>query len=249
MRNLSLFLALASGLSAASGPLFAADPVQLKRIEAAPDLVEFELTGPVLYKIFVVKEPSRIIVELLNTKLKAKDKPIEGQGLFLRRVTPSQASKKPDWVTRVVLELDAPARYQVAWEGGKMSLRLDEVPPPEPVKEPEPAPAPEPVAPPQETAAPEPAPEPPPPPPPPAPVERKKTQFWAQIGSFSEKGRADKLVSELKAAGHPVSVAVGKSGKTVFHVVRVGPFSRRAEAQAAVKQLSAQGYAALLIKK
>ena len=248
MRNLTLFLILSSSLATAAGPLLAADPVQLKRIDTAPDLVEFELTGPVLYKIFVVKEPSQIVVELLNAKLKAKNKAIEGQGLFLRRITPSQASKKPDWVTRVVLELDAPARYQIAWENGKMSLRLDEVPPPEPVREPEPEPAPEPprpVPPPEEAAAPEPAPE----PPPPASVERKKAQYWAQIGSFSEKGRADKLAAELKAGGHSVSIAVGKSSKTVFHVVRVGPFQRRAEAQAAVKQLTAQGHSALLIKK
>ncbi|MEK7744742.1 MAG: AMIN domain-containing protein, partial [Elusimicrobiota bacterium] len=121
MKNLTLFFALAT----AAGPLSAADPVQLKRIDTAPDMVEFDLTGPVLYKIFVVKEPSQIVVELLNTKLKAKNKAIEGQGLFLRRITPSQASKKPDWVTRVVLELDAPARYQIAWDNGKMALRLD----------------------------------------------------------------------------------------------------------------------------
>ncbi|MEK7746444.1 MAG: SPOR domain-containing protein [Elusimicrobiota bacterium] len=244
MKNLTLFFALAT----AAGPLSAADPVQLKRIDTAPDMVEFDLTGPVLYKIFVVKEPSQIVVELLNTKLKAKNKAIEGQGLFLRRITPSQASKKPDWVTRVVLELDAPARYQIVWENGKMALRLDEVPPPEPVREPEPAPEPpQTPPPPEEAAAPEPEPE--PPPPPPAPVERKKTQYWAQIGSFSEKERADKLAAELKAGGHPVSIAVGKSSKTVFHVVRVGPFQRRAEAQAAVKQLTAQGHSALLIKK
>ncbi|MEK9146316.1 MAG: AMIN domain-containing protein, partial [Elusimicrobiota bacterium] len=109
MKNLTLFFALVSALATAAGPLPAAEPVQLKRIGTAPDMVEFDLTGPVLYKIFVVKEPSQIVVELLNTKLKAKNKAIEGQGLFLRRITPSQASKKPDWVTRIVLELDAPA--------------------------------------------------------------------------------------------------------------------------------------------
>lgn len=58
---------------------------------------------------------------------------------------------------------------------------------------------------------------------------------WAvQLGSFSNRATAERMVSEVSSAGQSAFVMPVKSGANTLYRVRVGPFSNRAAADAAL---------------
>jgi len=63
-----------------------------------------------------------------------------------------------------------------------------------------------------------------------------------QVASFTHKENADKLVTELKAAGYQAFELNPQAGGTGFYRVRVGPFTERSEADKASSHLDKKGY-------
>lgn len=61
--------------------------------------------------------------------------------------------------------------------------------------------------------------------------------FFVQVGAFGSAERADALVVKLRQQGYPVTVEILDVGKQPLYKVRVGPYSRREDAQKALQQL------------
>ncbi|MBI5243077.1 MAG: SPOR domain-containing protein [Elusimicrobia bacterium] len=227
-------------------PLHAAEPVQLRGIDTAPDLVVLRLSAPVQYKMSVEGRPPRLVIDLFNTRLKRALEPAKGYGALLKGIRSAQLSKEPDWVARVILDVEKEPEYKIRWGTDLMTVELAEMPAGTPNESAAAAPTPEPAPGPPRAETPA-------APPAPAPAsapEKKISRYAVQLGSFTEKDRAMKVVETLRAAGRSARLSVRKSGRSrYYYVVRVGPFERRADAVAAVKQLSGQGYPALLIKQ
>jgi len=71
---------------------------------------------------------------------------------------------------------------------------------------------------------------------------------WSvQLGSFSSKANADKLVHQLKARGLPAYVISSGSGTAARFKVRMGPLADRAAAQREVDKLKGAGHAATVV--
>ncbi len=71
---------------------------------------------------------------------------------------------------------------------------------------------------------------------------------WSvQLGSFSSKANADKLVHQLKARGFSVYVIASGSGSSSRFKVRMGPWADRAAAEREVDKLKAAGHAATVV--
>lgn len=71
---------------------------------------------------------------------------------------------------------------------------------------------------------------------------------WAvQMGSFSSRATAEKMVKELHAAGHDAFVMPVKSGATTLYRVRVGPMQDRQSAQQALAKLQAKAPGAAIV--
>lgn len=61
--------------------------------------------------------------------------------------------------------------------------------------------------------------------------------FAVQLGSFSDRANADRLVTELKKQGFPAFVSPLSKPKKLYRV-RVGPVADRAAAQAMATRLA-----------
>jgi DedD protein len=71
---------------------------------------------------------------------------------------------------------------------------------------------------------------------------------WSvQLGSFSSKANADKLVHQLKARGLPAYVISSGSGSSSRFRVRMGPLPNRAAAEREVEKLKAAGHSATVV--
>jgi DedD protein len=71
---------------------------------------------------------------------------------------------------------------------------------------------------------------------------------WSvQLGSFSRKANADKLVHQLKARGLPAYVVSSGSRSAARFKVRMGPLADRAAAEREVDKLKGAGHAATVV--
>lgn len=66
--------------------------------------------------------------------------------------------------------------------------------------------------------------------------------WLVQVGTFSQKRNADKLVATLKARGFAASLSTSASGGRTLHRVRVGPAGSRESATALAGRLAAAGH-------
>lgn len=70
---------------------------------------------------------------------------------------------------------------------------------------------------------------------------------WAvQLGAFSSRTKADKLVATLRARGYAAFVLEYRAGGQVLHRVRVGPEQDRARATAVAERLRKDGFKPLV---
>lgn len=98
---------------------------------------------------------------------------------------------------------------------------------PEPPARPKPAPA---LSPPEPAVAPAGA------------TPKSAGQWVVQVGTFGQKGNADRLSTRLREQGFEAFVsATSKEGRTM-HRVRVGPSASRDEANSLAKRLAAAGH-------
>lgn len=71
---------------------------------------------------------------------------------------------------------------------------------------------------------------------------------WAvQLGSFSKRATADRLVNELRSQGHDAFVMPVRSGSATLYRVRVGPMPNRAAAEAALRTLKTRASGAAIV--
>jgi len=113
---LALFLSL---------PVFgsAEDLVLLRKIGIEGSSVVLDLSGQASVQVLPILDPPSLVVDLANTRNRARPKSVEGSGL-IRRVRSSQFQPGPDWAARVVVDLSAMAGYQVKWDAGRLLIVL-----------------------------------------------------------------------------------------------------------------------------
>jgi DedD protein len=66
-------------------------------------------------------------------------------------------------------------------------------------------------------------------------------RWWTQLGSFSSRDNADRLASQLRAAGFAIDVTQVKAGGKELYRVRAGPVRDRGEALTLQSRLAAAG--------
>jgi phospholipid transport system substrate-binding protein len=77
-----------------------------------------------------------------------------------------------------------------------------------------------------------------------APGASARKSFWIQVGAFRDTDAASRVVERLRS--HRVMVAVGGPGPQPLARVLVGPFTNRAAAASALRELAADGYPAFI---
>jgi DedD protein len=153
----------------------------------------------------------------------------------------AQPTTAPEAAPAVVLPpvADTPKPEPVRAQPGEAAQNETPVP-----VGPKPEPRPATTAAPRETVATNPLPAAPvaaPVPKPIAPATVPQGAFAVQLGSFGDKGNADRLVREMTEKGFNAFVAPIKSDNRMLYRVRVGPARDRAAAEALATQLKRMG--------
>lgn len=111
-RSFALFGATALGGAALSGTAWADRPVAIRGLVVQPSGPAARLTvvaeRPVQFRTFFLENPDRFVVDLANTQLALQQGP-SGEGPGAGVVRRYRYGPRPDGVSRVVLDLDAPA--------------------------------------------------------------------------------------------------------------------------------------------
>lgn len=97
----------------------------LRDVEVYANGVRLSLDRAPRYTAFLLKEPDRLVLDFHDTLHAVPSRELEGEGLVLERVRSSQMEPYPEPATRVVLDLSGPVRYWAAWDGTRMSVRLE----------------------------------------------------------------------------------------------------------------------------
>jgi len=71
--------------------------------------------------------------------------------------------------------------------------------------------------------------------------------YSVQVAAFSSQGNATRHAALLRQRGYPASVVAKRSGGTTLHVVRVGPYATKAQAQVLAAKLRGEGFEAIVV--
>lgn len=107
-----------------SQPAPAEDFAVLQKISVEVDVVTLELSAQVKYKVFLEAKANQLIVDLEQTRNRARPKTVEGDGSLIKQVRSAQYAPGPNWATRVVMDMTSPAGYQARWEGTALKIIL-----------------------------------------------------------------------------------------------------------------------------
>ena len=117
-------------------PAVTAEPIALgkaktlKKIETSGSGASMEVQlaadGELAYKTFKLANPARIVIDLNGVSDKLAKNVIPVAGGVVKKIRVSQFKASPDPVTRVVLDLDAPADYHIVKVGDRLQVSFGE---------------------------------------------------------------------------------------------------------------------------
>ena len=99
--------------------LFAAENATVKSVRVSAESVYIETDRPVQYKAFTTEQPSRLVVELMDSRLKTlQEIPVNGRSLT--KVRTGQFQTSPVSISRVVMDLTQKSVYEITRKGTEL---------------------------------------------------------------------------------------------------------------------------------
>jgi type IV pilus secretin PilQ/predicted competence protein len=93
----------------------------VKSVRVSSESVYIRTDKPVKYKVFMISNPPKIVLDLMNTRLKTLEE-IPARGTFLKRVRTGQYKTEPQSISRIVLELSQKIAYDVVKKGNDIMI-------------------------------------------------------------------------------------------------------------------------------
>ncbi len=105
--------------------LFAVENATVKSVRVSADNVYIATDRPVEYKAFTQRNPPKLIVDLMDARLKTlQDIPSSGDTII--KVRTGQFQSSPSSISRVVMELSGKAAYQIVRKGNELVVMFGE---------------------------------------------------------------------------------------------------------------------------
>jgi type IV pilus assembly protein PilQ len=117
-------LAVAAIFCAQNVPVaYALEAATVKSVRVSADSVYVATDRPVEYKAFTMDNPPKLVLELLDSRMKTlQEIPVNGGAL--RRVRTGQFKSSPASVSRVVMELSQKTAYEITRKGNELIVML-----------------------------------------------------------------------------------------------------------------------------
>ena len=114
---------IVTALFLAQNPVFiyAVENALVESVRVSSESVYITTDKPVKYKAFMTNQPSALVVELNDARLKTLQE-IPVNGVFIRKVSTRQFKTSPTGVSRVVLELTKKAVYEITQKGTELMV-------------------------------------------------------------------------------------------------------------------------------
>ena len=99
--------------------LFAAENATVKSVRVSAESVYIETDKPVQYKAFTTEQPSRLVLELMDSRLQTlQEIPVNGRSLS--KVRTGQFQTSPVSISRVVMDLTQKSVYEITRKGTEL---------------------------------------------------------------------------------------------------------------------------------
>lgn len=99
--------------------LFAAETATVRSVRVSAESVYIDTDRPVQYKAFTTEQPSRLVLELMDSKLKTlQEIPVNGRSLT--KVRTGQFQTSPVSISRVVMDLTQKTVYEISRKGNEL---------------------------------------------------------------------------------------------------------------------------------
>ncbi|HAT73345.1 MAG TPA: hypothetical protein DCS63_11080 [Elusimicrobia bacterium] len=103
--------------------LYAAEMATVRSVRVSADSVYIATDRPVQYKAFTMENPSKLVLELMDSRMKTlQEIPVNGQ--VLRGVRTGQFKSGPASVSRVVMDLTQKTAYEITRKGTELIVML-----------------------------------------------------------------------------------------------------------------------------
>ncbi len=103
--------------------VFAIEAATVKSVRVSADSVYIATDRPVEYKAFTMEQPPKLVLELINARMKTLQE-IPVNGASLRKVRTGQYKSSPVSVSRVVMELSQKTAYEITRKGNELIVML-----------------------------------------------------------------------------------------------------------------------------
>ncbi|HAM39122.1 MAG TPA: hypothetical protein DCP53_07005 [Elusimicrobia bacterium] len=94
------------------------------KAETDKDVISISLTSRTKFKIYRIKEPNRIIVELLDCEFASEKKDLDVNSQFIKSIRGGQYTEKPSKKARVIIDLIKQAKYMAKTSLNGMTVEL-----------------------------------------------------------------------------------------------------------------------------
>lgn len=95
----------------------------VQSVKVSPDSVRIRTDQPVNYNAFTTSVPPRLIIDLIDSRIKSPEN-FPGMGKLLKRVRTGQYRIKPMSIARIVLDLAQKATYDIISQGNEINVNL-----------------------------------------------------------------------------------------------------------------------------
>ena len=109
--------------------VFAVEAATVKSVRVSADSVYIATDRPVQYKAFTMEQPPKLVLELMDARLKTLQE-IPVNGVSLRKVRTGQFQTAPVSISRVVMELSQKTAYEITRKGSELIVMLGAKPVP-----------------------------------------------------------------------------------------------------------------------
>ena len=103
--------------------VFAVEAATVKSVRVSAESVYIATDRPVQYKVFTMEQPPKLVLELMDAKMKTLQE-IPVNGVSLRKVRTGQFKSSPVSISRVVMELSQKTAYEITRKGSELIVML-----------------------------------------------------------------------------------------------------------------------------
>jgi type IV pilus assembly protein PilQ len=123
MKRLAVLALTALFFAQNSSILYAAESATVRSVRVSADSVYIDTDRPVQYKVFTMEQPPKLVLELMDAKMRTLQEIPVNSGA-IRKVRTGQFKTSPVSISRIVMDLSKKTAYEITRKGTELIVML-----------------------------------------------------------------------------------------------------------------------------